>query len=73
MAKVTPALLRRPAAAEYLAVSAGIFDQMVRDGAMPRPRLFGSIKLWSIRDLDRAIDALPTDGEDRSSTWDDVG
>lgn len=74
LGRLTPALLRRAAAAEFLSVSPGTFDLMVREGAMPRPRIFASLKFWSVRDLDRAVDALPFDGDDEAetTTWDDV-
>ena len=67
-------LLRRPEAAAYGGISAGLFDQMVADGRMPRPRVVNSLKLWDLRDLDAAIDALPVQGGDpaEKSSWDDL-
>lgn len=67
-------LLRRPEAAAYGGMSSGLFDQMVADGRMPRPRVVNSLRLWDLRELDAAIDALPVHGDvpAEKSTWDDL-
>lgn len=69
-----PRLIGREAAAAYLSVSSTIFDEMVRDGRMPRPKKLGERRLaWDVRAIDRAIDLLPVDGDDTDeSTWSDV-
>jgi excisionase family DNA binding protein len=66
--------LRRERAAAYLGVSAGTFDDMVRQGQLPRPRLLGGgrIRVWDRADLDAAIEAAPVDGEFVASGWEDV-
>jgi hypothetical protein len=74
---VTPRLLGRTAAASYVSVSPVTFDEMVKRGMMPRPKvLIGTRKAWDIRQLDEAVDALPADTEIRpdagDTTWDDV-
>jgi hypothetical protein len=61
--------LRRDEAAQYLAVSPGKFDQLVADGRMPRPIVVDGCKIWDIRDLDAAFDALK-DGPGRNE-WDE--
>ena len=73
-----PRLLIREAAAAYASVSGGTFDKMIEDGAMPRPRkIIGTRIGWDIRELDRAIDALPHRGGDdvhdtSDEGWDDA-
>ncbi|WP_315701434.1 MULTISPECIES: hypothetical protein [unclassified Bradyrhizobium] len=70
-----PRLITREAAAAYICVSANVFDQMVRTGTMPRPKLLGGRrKAWDVRELDTAIDLLPSDGNDLGldETWSDV-
>jgi excisionase family DNA binding protein len=66
--------LRRERAAAYVGVSAGTFDDMVRNGELPRPRLLGGgrVKVWDRADLDAAIEAAPVDGEPIATGWEDV-
>ena len=70
---LAPRLIAREAAAAYVSVSPGTFDEMVADGRMPRPRrLSNRRKAWDVRLLDAAVDNLPVDGEDasaRDETW----
>lgn len=68
--------LNRVEAAIYVGISPTTFDKLVAEGAMPRPRAVYSRRIWDIRELDTAIDALPSDGEDifgapLSNEWDD--
>lgn len=51
--------LSRPEAAEYIGVSATLFDQAVADGRMPQPRHMNSRLVWSRRELDRYFEELP--------------
>ena len=51
--------LSREEAAMYLGISASKFDELVRDGRMPSPKRIDGRKIWDIRDLDVAFDALP--------------
>jgi predicted DNA-binding transcriptional regulator AlpA len=69
-----PRLICRAAAAAYACVSPGTFDKMVDDGEMPRPkRLRDRRKAWDVRELDEAIDQLPTDAASSDDdTWGDV-
>jgi hypothetical protein len=62
--------LSRDEAAIYIGVSAAKFDELVADGRMPAPIRIGARKIWDIRSLDMAFDALPT--ENAPSTWDGV-
>lgn len=66
-----PRLLMRAQAAAYVSLSPNTFDIMVWEGVMPQPRhLTGNRTAWDIRELDRAIDALPHSGAKSNSTWD---
>jgi predicted DNA-binding protein (UPF0251 family) len=62
--------LSRDEAAMYIGVSAGKFDQLVTDGRMPAPVKIDGRKLWDIRSLDLAFDALPR--ENAANSWDGV-
>ena len=55
----------------YVGVSAGKFDEMVGDGRMPTPRRIDGRKVWDIRDLDMAFDALPRDVTPVRNSWED--
>ena len=69
-----PRLVGREAAAAYLSVSPNTFDEMVRDGRMPPPKLLGGRRrAWDIRALDAAIDRLPIDrGRQIDASWRDI-
>lgn len=67
---LAPRGLSRVQAAEYAGVGVTLFDQMVEDGRMPRPRLANSRKIWLRPELDEALAALPVDGPDGArSEW----
>jgi len=63
--------LSRVLAAGYVGVSATKFEQMVVDGRMPKPKKIDSRRVWDVRALDQAFDALPSDGESDQNPWDD--
>ena len=64
--------LRREEAARYIGVSTGLFDAMVKDGRMPKPKrlrmdpasVTRGCVVWDIRKLDLAFDALMFDAEE---------
>jgi predicted DNA-binding transcriptional regulator AlpA len=57
--------ISREAAAAYVCVSPNTFDEMMKDGRMPRPKVLGLRRhAWDVRSLDDAIDRLPTEGDD---------
>ena len=58
--------LCRQEAAEYIGVSATLFDQMVEDGRMPKPRPINSRRLWSRFEVEKAFDFLPKEGQDQN-------
>jgi predicted DNA-binding transcriptional regulator AlpA len=51
--------LSRDEAAMYIGISAAKFDELVTDGRMPAPVRIDARKVWDIRYLDLAFDALP--------------
>jgi excisionase family DNA binding protein len=63
--------LSRDEAAMYIGVSAGKFDELVTDGRMPAPVRIDGRKVWDIRSLDLAFDALPKENPTPNS-WDGV-
>jgi predicted DNA-binding transcriptional regulator AlpA len=72
---LAPRLISREAAAAYICVSPITFDELVKNGRMPRARLLGERRrAWDVRQLDIAIDQLPSDGNDArdDATWSDV-
>ena len=64
--------LSREEAAMYVGISAGKFDELVRNRRMPAPKRIDGRKVWDIRDLDVAFDALPSENpQSQGSSWDD--
>ena len=61
--------LSRDEAAIYIGVSAAKFDEMVADGRMPAPVQIDARKVWDIRSIDIAFDALP---RETCNSWDGV-
>jgi len=53
-----PRGLRRTLAAEYIGVSLSLFDTMVRDGRMPKPKRVDNRTIWDRVAVDRAFDLL---------------
>ncbi|WP_199902420.1 AlpA family transcriptional regulator [Azospirillum sp. B4] len=68
-----PRGLSREQAAEYIGIGTTLFDRMVEDGRMPRPRRLDGRTAWDVRDLDRAFEALPYDsGKAADNPWDKI-
>ena len=63
--------LSRDEAAMYIGISPSKFDELVADGRMPGPVKIDSRKVWDIRYLDLAFDALPRENAPPSS-WEGV-
>ena len=63
--------LSRDEAAMYIGVSPSKFDDMLNDGRMPAPRRIDGRKVWDVRELDLAFDALPRDDVTVANSWDD--
>lgn len=71
-ASLPPRGLSRPVAAAYIGVSVGKFDEMVKDGRMPSPKVINKRIVWDRIKLDSAFDALPErDGDPDADGWDD--
>ena len=70
---LAPRLIDRAASAAYVSVCPNTFDQMVKDGRMPKPKVLSGRRIaWVVGDLDRAIDSLPVvGGNGTDDTWDD--
>jgi hypothetical protein len=56
----------------YCGISATLFDRLVGDGRMPAPCRIDGRKVWDIRSIDLAFDALPREGSGPSSSWEDA-
>ncbi|KAB7782893.1 helix-turn-helix domain-containing protein [Methylorubrum populi] len=57
-----PRGLCREAAAQYLGVPTGLFDELVRSGQLPGPRLLSGTAVWDRHHLDAAFEAFPIAG-----------
>lgn len=66
---LAPRGLSRVEAAAYIGVSATKLDEMVADGRMPGPKVIDSRRVWDLRALDIAFDALPD--REVKNPWDD--
>jgi hypothetical protein len=55
----------------YIGVSATKFDELVADGRMPAPVKIDGRKVWDLRALDLAFDALVSESSSTNS-WDGV-
>ncbi len=58
-----PLGLSREESAEYCGISPSLFDAMVKDGRMPKPKHINSRRVWHRPALDAAFAALPDEGE----------
>ena len=58
-----PRGLCRVEAASYIGVSPSKFDDMVKDRRMPVSKVIDARRVWDVRALDRAFEALPDAGE----------
>lgn len=70
-----PRLITREAAAAYVSISPNTFDHMVGAGQMPPAKRLGERrKAWDVRELDLAVDRLPSeaDGSSDDHTWSDL-
>jgi predicted DNA-binding transcriptional regulator AlpA len=57
-----PRGVNREQAAAYVGVSPGLFDRMVEDGRMPKPRQVNARRVYDLRELDQHFDRLPHAG-----------
>lgn len=59
-----PRGLRREAAADWIGLSSSKFDEMVKDGRMPKPKRIDGCVVWDRFRLDAAFEALPDENAD---------
>ncbi len=63
-----PRGMNRLEAARYVGVGTTLFDKLVADGRMPKPRRADGRVIWDREELDRAFSALPrADADDTTS------
>jgi predicted DNA-binding transcriptional regulator AlpA len=55
--------------ASYVGVSPSLFDEMVRDGRMPGPKLINSRTVWDRIAVDRAFEQLPNRDQAADDDW----
>lgn len=68
---LAPRGVSRVEAASYIGVSPSKFDELVADGRMPPPKRIDSRRVWDVKALDRAFEALPEEGgEQITNPWD---
>ena len=67
-----PRGLSRVEAAQYIGVSPSLFDQMVEDGRMPKPKPINARKVWDRLRLDQALKSLPDTGGDGGNELDKI-
>lgn len=65
-----PRGLRREAAAAWVGLSPSKFDQLVKDGRLPQPKLIDGCVVWDRYRLDEAFELLPD--KDAVNSWDDA-
>lgn len=63
--------LSRIEAAIYVGIGLTKFDELIADGRMPGARLIDGRKVWDIRRLDMAFEALPADDVAEGNSWAD--
>jgi predicted DNA-binding transcriptional regulator AlpA len=66
-----PRGLSRDAAAQYIGISVGKFDELVADGRMPKPVRIDGRKVWDRQGLDLAFNALGNETVSRNP-WDEL-
>lgn len=68
---LAPRGLGRVSAAAYIGVSPCLFDQMVKDGRMPKPLRINTRVLWDRRLIDDAFDSLLKEEAPALNPWDE--
>ena len=65
-----PRGLCREAAASYIGISAGKFDELVERGQMPAAKRIDSRKVWDRNAVDQAFERLPVSDKSQANPWD---
>jgi predicted DNA-binding transcriptional regulator AlpA len=69
---MAPRILDKAGLASYLSVSEKTVDKMIEEGRMPRPkRLTERRNGWDVKEVDTAIEQLPTVGASSDDGWGD--
>ena len=68
-ASLAPRGLNHRASAEYIGVGTSLFDEMVDDGRMPKPKPINTRLIWDRHELDLSFNALPH--KDEANPWDE--
>lgn len=66
---IVPRGFSRAEAADYVGISPSKFDELVKDGRMPKAVEIDARRVWDRSDLDEAFDALKSEPE--NNPWDD--
>jgi hypothetical protein len=61
--------LSRVEAAIYLGCSPSKFDDLRKDGRVGPARLIDGRKVWDVRELDLAFEALPLESDGAAEDW----
>lgn len=71
---LAPIGLNREQAAAFVGFSVTLFDEMVEDKRMPKPRMGNSRVVWDVDELRIAFKRLPRQGGDNddANEWDEV-
>ncbi len=69
---LAPRGLSRIQAAAYIGVSPSLFDEMVKDGRMPKATRINARTVWNRMKLDEAFAALSDGNKDGDDPWDKV-
>jgi predicted DNA-binding transcriptional regulator AlpA len=67
---IPPRGLSRQQAAEYIGISATKFDELVKDGRMPKPKQIDGRIVWDRVLLDEAFEALVDAPTAPNNEWD---
>lgn len=60
--------LNREEAAIYVGISPSKFDELVKDGRMPKPKKIDARRVFDVRALDLAFEQLTEEGDE--NPWD---
>jgi predicted DNA-binding transcriptional regulator AlpA len=71
LACLAPRGLSRVQAAAYVGVSPSLFDELVKDGRMPKPLRINSRTIWDRIRLDEAFEAILDEESRTSNPWDE--
>jgi hypothetical protein len=61
--------LSRVESAIYLGISPSKFDELRKDGRVGPARLIDGRKVWDVRELDLAFEALPLESDAAAEDW----